>query len=546
MNALGRGLDQSYASMGRATLITLSFAGQILFLNSLASAQNRNPIVRASHSRERARELIDEYTNSVGMDGDFDRPRINDRRHSQGQGEVDLKALRPLIRGFADGMKQLTYDLNDQMGQVAGLRQAYTEALRLSASTAAIERRAEKNGVDGAMLDELQQVDADWHELAYRMEAVRTLSGDSRSLIADINDAAKRIRQVIGMQPQLDRRQLNLTVAGLAADLEILQEDIASELGNCRDWQAYRRSISRVRQAALNLITVLRDDRSDTALIVDDYKQFAALWSPLLAKLRSEDDRYIDRDIRRVAASLAEVHQLLLLPKQVDQTQYAYLAKSLKKDIDEFFERTPLILVMHLPNAKQALPVADQFYGACARFVETVNHSQDQGEILDSFRQIELAERAFNDVYREIDSDRAAAVLSRIVQTTNSLRTSLQVQRDDFDGQSADDLAASIQNFTDQIATISKRWLDQDNQPFANECLQETADLADAAARLHDQIIEGRRPPELGDAMTEVYERWRRVYGYIVKCQTEDRPALGRLATALTPAVVDLRAMLIQ
>ena len=136
--------------------------------------------------------------------------------------------------------------------------------------------------------------------------------------------------------------------------------------------------------------------------------------------------------------------------------------------------------------------------------------------------------------------------MSRIVQTTNSLRTSLQVQRDDFDGQSADDLAASIQNFTDQIATISKRWLDQDNQPFANECLQETADLADAAARLHDQIIEGRRPPELGDAMTEVYERWRRVYGYIVKCQTEDRPALGRLATALTPAVVDLRAMLIQ
>src|SRR4051812_44300137 len=105
---------------------------------------------------------------------------------------------------------------------------------------------------------------------------------------------------------------------------------------------------------------------------------------------------------------------------------------------------------MHLPNAKQALPAAEQFYGACAKFTEVVNQSQDQGDVIEAFQRVEQAERAFSDAYRDIDSDKAGAVLARIVRTTNSLRTALQIQRDDYDGKSAENLAASIQNYTDR------------------------------------------------------------------------------------------------
>ena len=499
-----------------------------------------------SHSRERTREFIDDYTNSLGSGSDFDLPRQPNRRLPDDAGAFDVKTLRPLIRAFSDSMTQLTYALNDQMSQVSGLRQIYTEALRLSGTAVSVNKHAEKHGADRTLQDQLQQLDADWRELAYRMENLRGLSGDAQNLVKDINDADQRIRKLIGIQPQLDRRQLYLKAAGLAADLDNLQEDIASELGNGQDAQIYRRSVGRIRQTVLNLVSVIRDDQSDASIIVDEYKQFETLWSPLVAKLRVEDDRYIERGLRRVSASASEMHQLLLLPRQMDPSQFVYLATALKKDIDEFFERTPLILVMHLPKSKLALAAGDQFYAVCAQFVDVVNRGRDQAEILDSFRKIEQAERAFIDIYRDVDSDRAIAVLNRISRTVSTLRSSLHIQRDDFDSRTAEDLAASIQNFTEQLEANTKRWLEEDRQSFAPNCLQEAADLTDRAAQLHDDIVSGKPQTELKAEMTELYETWRRVYVYLVKCQTEDRPTLGRLSSSLTPAMVELRTMILQ
>jgi len=530
-------------TLWRTTLIAVAMTNAWAVMGPPVMGQG-TPALRASHSRDRTRELIDDYSNF--SDDNFDRTRQPDNRRPANQGNIDPKVVHNLMQKLANSLTQLTYALNDQMGQVPGARQVYTEALRLSGTAVAIHKRADKYGVDGSMLDDLQQLDADWRELAYRMDNVRGLSADARDLMADINEQDQHIRKLVNIQPQLDRRQLNLKAAGLAADLENLQEDITSEMGNNQDSQNYRRSISRLRQVVLNLVSIVRDDRSDSGLIVEEYKQFEKQWAPLATKLRSEDDRYIERGLRRVAASSDEIHQLLLLPRQTDQSRFAYLAKALKKDIDEFFERTPLILVMQLPNAKQALPVAEQFYGACSRFMETVDRNSDQADIADSFRRIEQAQRAFNEVFRDVDSDRAVAVLNRITQSVNGLRAALHIQRDDFDNQAAADLAASIQNTTEQLEAATKHWLEQDRQQFTQECLQDTADMTDRAARLHDDLLKGKPIGELRTEMTELYENWRRVWNYLVKCDTEDRQTLSRLSVNLTPAMVELRTIIMQ
>lgn len=501
-------------------------------------------VIRTANSRERTREFIDNYSNPWDGNNDFSRPQRPENRYADGQ--PDPKAIRPLIRTFGDSLSQLTYALNDQMGQIPGLRQAYTEALRLSGTAVGLQKRTENYGFDGSILSDLQQLDADWRELAYRLNNLPGLSGDSQDLIATINDADQRLRQAIRIQPQLDRRQLLLKSAGLVSDLENLQDDVASELGNGSDSQMYRRTISRLRQSVLNLVSIIRDEASDTGLIVEEYKQFESLWSPLVAKLRAEDDRYIERSVRRVSASANEIHQMLLLPQKVDQSQFVYLAKSLKKDIDEFFERTPLILVMSLPRAKQALPVADQFYSACNHFVEVATRSQDLREIADAYQKLEMANRSFNEVFADVDSDRAAAVLNHMAQTIRALRSSLQIPHDDFDFQTASDLAASIQNFTEQIEFVAKRWLDQDRQAFAGDCLQAVADMTDRAERLHDDLLAGKPVSELRAEMSALYENWRQVYAFLVKCHTEDRQNLGRLSANLTPAMIDLRTRIMQ
>ena len=503
-------------------------------------------VIRTSHTKERMRELIDDYSKSVGFDTDLERPRQSKWKSTQPQEKADDKATRQSLRGFVESMTQLTYALNEQVGKLNGLRPSYNEALRLSGTATALLKRAEKSGIDAAMIEDLQQLDADWRELAYKLENMRGLSDDARDLLADIGGADKDIRQHIGIQPQLDRRQLNVKAASLLADIENLQEDINAELGNSRESQAYKRAISRVRQTAINMVSIVRDDQIDADTITDEYKHFEELWKPLATDLRSEEDRYIERGLRRVIASANDVRQLLLLPQQLDQTQYLFLVNGLKKDIDEFFERTPLILVMTLPNSKQALQVAEQFYGACARFVEVANQSQESAAIVESFRKIEQAERAFHEVYRDIDSDRASAVLARIVQTTNSLRNSLHLQHDDVDTHVTTDLAASIQSSTEQIATLARRWLEESEQPFGAECLRAADELADSATRLHDELVDGRHPTEVKEAMADVYDKWRDVYQYVVKCKTRQRESFVRVGSTLTPAIVDLRTIVLQ
>ena len=502
------------------------------------------PVKKTSQSSDRTRGFIDDYSSS--LDNDFYVPHPQGHQTPGDTGTVEGKTLRPLIRAFSDNLTQLTYALNEQMSQVPGLRQSYTDALRLSGTAVSVNKYSEKYGVDRTSLEQLKQLDADWRELAYRLESLRGVTDETLDLVKGVNDADHRIRQLIGIQPQLDRRQLYLKAASLAGDLDNLQEDLASELGNGQDAQVYRRSVSRLRQIILNLISVVRDDRADTNVIIEEYKQFETIWSPLVVKLRGEVDRYIERGIRRVSASVSEIHQLLLLPQKMDQSQFSHLAITLKKDIDEFLERTPLILIMHLPKSKLALSAADQFYVECAQFTEVVKRSQDQSEILEAFRRIEAAERTFIDVYRDVDSDKAVSVLNRISQTVGALRTSLHLQRDEFDSRAAEDLAASIQNLTEQIEATTKRWLAVERHSFGEACLQDAADLADRAARLHDDIVTGKPQAELKGEITELYETWRRVYDYLLKCQTEDRQAMGRISSNLTPALVELRTMILQ
>ena len=506
----------------------------------------RNPSIRPPHSRESMRGFLEDYTKSFDSEADFDLPRQSGSRQDGDNPAFDIKQLRPLMRKFSDTMTQLSYALNEEMGRIPGLRQSNTEALRLSGTAVTVNKHAEMHGADRLLQEEIQQLDADWRELAYRLERIQGLSIESKDLMKVLNETNQRIRQVIGIQPQLNRSRLYLKAATLAADLESLQEDLATELGNGQDAQTYRRSVGRLRQIVLNLVAVIREERSETKVIVEAYKQFETLWTPVASKLHEEENRYIDHGLRRVAAASSEIHQLLLLPQKMDQSQLINLSSYLKKDIDEFFERTPLLLIMQLPKSKQALSVAEQFYKVCAEFSSAGDRGLSEKEIIVLFRKIEQAERAFIDVYHDLDSDKAVALLNRIHRTVSTLRTSLQLQQDDFDSRAAEELAASIQNFTEQVEAVTKRWLNKDRQPFAQACLNDAAELTDRAARIHDDLLSGKPHVALEDEMTELYDTWRRVYAYLVKCETEDRQAMGRISKSLTPAMVQLRTMILQ
>ena len=527
----------------RLAILVLSGAG--LLAAAVPSLAQGLPAHRATYTRDDARELIDDYSNSL-QDRYGRGQRKTTVANPAGGLTPEMKLVRPLIRSFSENASQLTYSMNDQIGRFPGLRSLYSDALTVSAEAVGLDRHAGQQGDHLQLLDDFEQLDADWRELAYKLQNVHGLPAETRDLIANLTSLDQQIRKALNTQPQINRQELSLEAAGVAGDLQNLLEDIGAELGRSTQAQQLMIQTGKARQQMLTIVSMCRGSQIDTSVLVREYKTFEAVWQPLALSLQSEDNRYLERDIRRISHSLGQMHQFLLLPQSVDKSQLVYLTATLKKDIDEFFARTPLILVMHLPKSSRALATADQLYGVCEHFVDQVNRGEKYEELVDSFRYIEEANRSFTDVFGAINSDRAVAALQRIDQTVETLRTVLHVQREDFDRNSASDLAAAIENLTGQLDLATKQWLATDPQSFSTACRQETATLASQAAAIHSDLVRGVPVAQLRQEIDHAYEHWRTTYKYLVKCQTDDRPILGRLSGRLTPAMVELRTMISQ
>ena len=530
-------------------LAAMLLSGTSLLATAIPSFAQGPPTQRATYTREDTRGLIEDYSDSLQERNRFG----NGRRPTSGPGNpvgnvtAEMKQIRPLIRSFSDNASQLTFSMNDQVGRYPGLKSLYNDALTVSAEAVGLDRHASQFGDHLQLLDDFEQLDADWRELAYKLQTVNGLPADTRDLIANLTTLDQQVRKALNTQPQINRQELSLEAAGMAGDLQNLLEDISAELGRTQQAQQLLIQTGKARQQALTVISMCRDSQVDPAVLVREYKRFEEVWQPLAGKLQSEDNRYLERNTRRISLSASKIHQYLLLPQTIDKSQLVYLTSTLRKDIDEFFSRTPLLLVMHLPKSNRALATADQFYGVCEHFVDQVNRGEEYASLVDSFRYIEEANRSFADVYGVINSDRAVAALQRIEQTVDTIRSALNVQRDDFDRNAASELAASITNLTEQLDVATKAWLTNDPQSFSNACRQETATLAAQAAAIHNDLVRGVPVAQLRREIDETYEHWRTAYRYLIKCQQpEDRVALGRLSGRLTPALVELRTMISQ
>jgi hypothetical protein len=515
----------------------LSLAG--LFADVAMAQQPR--ATRVSYTPEQTKGFIEDLTN--GFMDDIDRRRI--------PGGIDptsttltkeMRAVRPLVRDFAEEIAQLGYDLNDEVRRIPTIRQFLTDTFKVSAQAASLDKTIQRVNDHRLLAKEFQDLDAKWRELGFRLTNVRGISRTVTERIAALNDLNEQIGDAIDMRPQVNRRELYQKTNDLASDLKNLLDDIQSELG-AREAQQFILGLNRARQQVLNIASLVDENNIDTDLVTEEYKQFQALWYPQRAKLQEYDNRYFDRSLRRITQTDGEIHQLLLLPTKVDSTQLVYLTSALRKDIDEFFDRTSLKLLMHLPRADRVAGVASEFYGVCEHFVDEVESQADYDQLVDSFRYIEDAQRNFLAVFAGIPSDEATSALHQIERTIDALRDSLQVANNDVDRQKAADLAAEVEVAADQLEWAAKRWLTNDPQSFGNACLQSIRQLKAQTAQLQQDVIHGASLAQLNDESEQLYATWRTVYNYLIKCQTQDRPTLGRLSSRITPALVDLRTM---
>lgn len=516
---------------------------------SSALAQGGPRIHRTALTREEEKELINELGKTRGdfglerrFNGGVGRPRPGTELS---QPTAEMKKIRPLIDEFQKEISLLTSQLSDELSRNQSVRGLLSDAYNVTAHATDIAKQARKENDHMVLIDDLQDIDAAWGELSYRLKAIQRLSRESQDYIANLDEIAVEVRQSLEIGQQVNYRDLSNKTVSLATDLENLIEDIQAELRRTPEGQRLLVNTNKVRQQVLRMED-LANEKAELDYITGEYRRFQEMWYPQAAALQALNRDYFSRSLRRIAQTDGEVGRLLLLKDRYDKTQIVYLTSALRKDIDDFFYYATLDKVLRLPRWNAAMATADEFYGVCENFVETVNQGSSYEDIVDAFRYIEQADRSFIAVFGAIDDEKAAAALENISQTLNALRSAIQVDREDFNRQTATALAAKIENLADSIDQTARRWLARDRESFAQQCLDESDLLAREAADLHELIVSGGNVQRIRQETEKVYQSWRRVYNYIIKCQTAERSALGRYSSNLTPALVQMRTLVAQ
>jgi hypothetical protein len=453
----------------------------------------------------------------------------------------NARQIHTTLKTFSQDCSDLALALGESIITIPGAREHLTELYRLRARTALLAEKTEQGDQWGNLLEDIRSVDRDWRTTSLKISQLRGLNQNQTQLVGRLDRSSETLMGFLNARPQLNYFELTQALASLNTSYENLLEEISFEVTNPAQSRNLQSEVRKIQQQAQHMGSLIRD-RSDYEAIRSEHARLDRMWDPIMVQLRRFDNRYIERSLRRISDANRSIQSLLWLPHQVDRQKLLYVTSMLKKDVDDFFARTPLKLLISLPDSEYVLPTADAFYGVCENFADSVERGENHQEMIDAFQYIAENEREFNRLFTPIRSQAAVNVLTSIDQHIRELKDALAV-RETFDRRKAVTLGASLENLAEHLHMDTKLWLSHTNQSFSAQALAATTEFSSLSAEFHRQASNGATIAQLRSLSDRIHESWRKVHGYISLSQNEDRIQLARLATHIGPNLVEIRTL---
>jgi hypothetical protein len=387
--------------------------------------------------------------------------------------------------------------------------------------------------------------DRDWQAISYKLRRIPEINQTAEIKRVEVLDKLDlKLNEIFQIKPHLDQHELLRATAALTDKLQRLAEDIEVEFV---DPQMRRQltGMARRTQSEAQMVSDLIDSENDPAAVAGEFKEYLELWHPLARQIRQVDANHaLERTVFRISQSNREIADFLRLPAQNDTSNVAYMMESLKRDIDEYFTRAPLRLVMELPDSRSALATAGEFYGLCEQFTQDATNNVSQTELAESFRNVAQAWRSFNHTFRPMNSEPARRVLNRIEEGMGSLSEALQLYDQQFNGRRISEVAYALSAAADNINRDTQIWMEHDRQDFADDALRATQSFVEHCQRFSDAVTGGATIDQLRPEIMSLYEHYKRVYSFISQCGGRERGRLAENAKRAKAALVDLRTQL--
>ena len=279
--------------------------------------------------------------------------------------------------------------------------------------------------------------------------------------------------------------------------------------------------------------------------VVNEYREFRAQWENATQRLRQLNNRYVERSLRTIHQSETKIHNLLRLEHKTSRAQLKILADALSRDVDEFFNRVPLKLLLRFKDVVQILETSDAFYGAVQNLQDCIERNEDDQTLLNCYQYVEEYGVVFVRNFAALRSQAGRVVLKEIEYDIVSLRNELHLAgSSNIDTAAMVPLAASLENLADHLNDDVTAWLASDRQSFRSQAMQASSRFVARSRSMYDLLSRRPTDQQLRTEIDDLIEDWREIYQYLGRCNTNQREHLRILSQDISRTIYRLRAPL--
>lgn len=456
--------------------------------------------------------------------------------------KIDRRALTNLVKEAYDESGRLYSSLDADYRRYPQLRSLLSDLSQLRTATNRVVQDLNANVELSIVVEDFRDIDANWRLFSYRMSQARGISNNTKQSVERIDGIDQRIGQLFQVDPSLDQKTLLQQLAALESSLYNLSDELSRDTNGYKFVTSSRKleqQIARVESMVLENYTYER--------IVGEYNRFEGAWVTLMGQLGTLRNSYIERMIARIADSDYRIHELLWIENTTSRVQLKQTADSLIRDVDEFYNRAPLKLLLSIKDAGQALEVANDFYGTVQNFQSNLENNESDAQLVESYRYIEEYGKSFIRTFRQIKSQAAIVVLTEIEDGIAALRRELNLGGtvSQVDTEQLYTIAASLEDLADQLDLDIRQWMNRERPTYRNEVTAAAQAFIKRTQKIHRMIDSEPRLPDLQRETESLYTEWRTLYGYFSRCQNaSDRANLSYRSRMVNDDLVELDSLL--
>ncbi len=527
-------------------MLTVTMSGTLLMQATVLAQPASRISARESDLNDLNRMLNDGVRGPQGVDFRSDAgsllaaPQVDLSR-------VDTRALENLLSESVAEAERLYRLLDADYRRYPELRPLLSDLVTLRSRAARLAQDVQAKIPLDRSLPQFQQLDSDWRLLSHQLTQSPRVSRTTLESVTRLDGLGRQIEKMFKMDPQLDRRQILMELSALRGSLRNLIEELELDPSGSQQTLDMVFDARKLEQQVARIQGMVLDQVAYDG-IVTEYNRYGQMWTRLATRLRPLDNRYIERAVGNIINADDTLHNLMWLEKTSNRERLKQVADGLTRDVDEFFNRTPLKLLLTFKDVASILETADTFYGVVQNLRDNLNRNESDQVILESYSYVEEYGNEFIRSFAGLRSQAGRVVLKEIEDGIIALRNDLNLSGStgsgSVDTRSMLPVAANLENLADHLNFDVRTWLGNSRETYRDQAMQASARFVQRSQRVHRLLQARPAATELEREVAALYDDWRQVYQYLGRCNTADRAHIAYLARDISEAILQLRAPL--